>query len=202
MKISTSIAAAWWRGDKDQALAAIQGREIEWPLIIEKAFAYGKAAHLCWELETKITKKLPVIFKMPDNFRIVATEKKLYKQLNKDDWLSGVIDAVATGEINGQEVAILVDYKTGGKADRWQSCVYHYLVHQNNWWQENIGMPPSQFWYLSLDKLSGQTSTEMIKLTVPEKPEDYDSPDATTLTTGENFILTVLSEIKSELEIN
>lgn len=200
MKISASTAAAWWRGDKDKALAAIIGQEVEYPLIMEKAFAYGRAAHFCWELETKITHKLPVIFKLPQ-FEILGTEVKLYKQLNDDDWLSGIIDAIAKGKVNGKEIILLVDYKTGGKADRWQSCVYHYLVNNNKWWLENIGDQPDQFWYLSMDKRTGETRTEITKLTVPEKKEDYDTPDATTLTTGENFILTVLSEMKNELQI-
>lgn len=201
MKISTTIASAWWRGDKDRALAMINGREIEQPLIIEKAFSFGKGAHLCWELETKVTKKLPVIFKMPESFEIVATEKKLYKQLNDDDWLSGVIDAVAIGGAGDKQIIAIVDYKTGKKVDAWQSSVYHYLVDKNEWWAENIGKKPTHFMYLNLDKHTGETHTEIIKLTVPEKPEDYESPDATTLTTGENFILTVLSEIKSDLQI-
>lgn len=201
MKISASIASAWWRGQKDVALAMINNEEIQQPLIIEKAFSYGNGAHTAWEEETKITKKLPVIFKIKGDFRVVETEQKLYKKINEEDWLSGKIDAIAIGEVKGEKVAILVDYKTGGKVDRWQSCVYHYLVHGNEWWNENIGIPPSQFWYLTLDKHTKETSTEIIKLTVPEKPEDYDTPDATTLTTGENFILTVLEDIKNDLNI-
>lgn len=201
MKLSYSIASTWWRGDTEKALAMISNRDIEYPLIVEKAFAYGKGVHTAWELESKVTGKPPVIFKLPKSFKVIATEQKLHKQLNESDWLVGVIDCVAIGKINGETMVALIDYKSGGKTDSWQVCVYHYLVHQSEWWFENVGTPPTHFMYLTLDKKTKETTTEIIKLTVPEKKEDYDSPDATTLTAGENFILTVLNDIKTSLEL-
>lgn len=201
MKVSYTILSAWWKGDKDRALAMINNKEIEYPIKIHEAFGYGKGAHKAWQEETKVTGNFPAIFKIDNSFRVIATELKLRKQINEEDWLSGIIDVVAVGEINEQEIIVMADYKTGAKADRWQSAVYHYLIQNNKWWEENIKVQPKQFWYLSMDKADGTTSTEIIQLTVPERPEDYDTPDATTLTMGENFVQTVLDDMKNELNL-
>jgi hypothetical protein len=201
MKISVSIASMWWRGQKDVALSMLNNKDIEHPLYIEKAFSYGKGAHTAWEMETKQTGKLPAIFKLPDNFKVIATEKKITKKINETDWLSGKVDAVAIAKIQDKKVGVIIDYKTGSKSDRWQSCVYHYLMHNSPWWNNVVGVEPGLFIYCTMDKITGDTHNEIIKLTKPESAKDYDAPDATTLTTGENFILTVIEDIKNYLEI-
>ena len=202
MKISYSICSAWWRGDKDKAIRMLNGEDVEAPLKQERAMGFGKGAHFAWELESKATGKLPAIFKLPQ-FKVIGTEVKLYKKLGDSDWLSGVIDVVAKAHIGDDHIVMLGDYKTGHSSDIWQARTYHYLIHDSEWWNKNIpDYQPTQFWFLYLDKITGETSTEIVKLTYPETQEEWKLPEATTYTAGANYILTILQEMKAELGID
>lgn len=201
MKISYTICSAWWRGEQDQVRKMLMNEKVYYDIEREKAFAYGKGCHRVWELESQITGKIPAIFKLPQ-FKVLATEKKLYKQLTKDDWLVGVIDVIALGKVFDTEMLILGDYKAGSKGDDWQTGVYHFLTHDNDNLKPLLGdKKPTHFMYMSLDKTTGETKSDIIKLTYPEKEADWEIPDSTTYTKGLNFVHTVLSEIKDQLHI-
>lgn len=199
MRISYSICSAWWAGRKDEALAMIAGEDIVYEARRERAFGYGNGAHTAWELESRATRKLPIIFGNQD-IRVLAVERKLYKQLTKDDWLVGKIDWLGWHEKHNYLIA--GDHKTGMSHDNWQAPVYHFLCHDN----ESLHYPtsfmeynPAQFWYTGLDKITGKTYIDIVKLTYPETREEWELPDATTYTLGYNWVMTILSEIKNEL---
>ncbi|UOF78711.1 hypothetical protein [Caudoviricetes sp.] len=181
----------------------IAGEDIVYEARRERAFGYGNGAHTAWDLESKITGRLPVVFANQD-VKVVATELKLYKRLTENDWLVGKIDWLGIHEKIG---LIAGDHKTGTSHDNWQAPVYHFLTHVNirpeifpfDIDQKIKAVSPKQFWYTSLDKATNKTVVDIVKLTYPENQEQWELPDATTYTLGYNWIMTILSEIKSEL---
>jgi hypothetical protein len=199
MKISYSIASTWWQGDIDKALAMLNGENVELDLRTEKAFSYGQGFHKALELESKSTGKLPAIFKLPD-FEVIGTEVKLYKELPSGDILSGVIDVVATQAAN--KMIVLGDYKSGTHFDEMQANVYQVLVKDHPWWLANVGdIDPTHAAFLCLDKASGDTLNNFIHLTYPTTQEEWDLPNATSYTTGYNWIMTIIDDIKNNLGI-
>ena len=200
MRISASICSAWKRGDYSSALAMINNEDTPYDRNRERAFYYGRGAHKAWEEETKVTGKLPVIFKLPQ-FKVLGNEIKVYKQLTDEDWLVGKMDAIAEGELWGKKVHVIVDYKAGGKGDDDQVGIYHYLTHKHPDLTEQFGFNPEYFMYAFMNKLDGETHVEIVKLTMPENKFEWEAPMATTFTKGYNTAMTVLGEIKSHLGI-
>lgn len=206
MRISYSIAKKWWDGYKDEAIRMLNGEDILYPAKLERALGYGTGAHDAWQAEAKKTGWLPAIFNNPD-VRVVASELHLYKELRPGDWLSGRIDWL--GWHQKHKLLIIGDHKTGSGHDNWQVPVYHLLTHENLPYGTEKGllglgrrannMSPDQFWYTNFDKINGETSVDIVKLTYPETKEEWEAPDATTYTTGYNWILTVIDDIKNDL---
>lgn len=206
MRISYSIAAAWWAGRKDEAIAMINGEELTYEARRERAFGYGSGAHTAWEMEAKKTGRLPAIFGNQD-VRVLGTELKLYKQLRPGDYLVGKIDWLGWHE--KYKFLIIGDHKTGMSNDGWQVPVYDLLTRDNlpviNFLTaqgiRKKKQNPSQFWYTSMNKLDGSTAIDIVKLTYPETKEEWELPEATTYTKGYNWIMTVLDDIKNDLGI-
>lgn len=180
----------------------------------EKAFSYGQGFHKAMELESNITKRLPAIFNIPE-LSVIATEKKLYAELPSGDILSGVIDVVARHD--SDDMLILGDYKSGTTYKDMQANVYSYLVKHGYevnsagqakyadkriWWQEIAGdRDPTHFFFLTLNKKVGKTYNNIIQLSYPKTKEDWASPDATSYTYGLNWIMTIIDDIKENLDI-
>jgi hypothetical protein len=199
MKISFSIASAWWDGHQDQALAMLNGDDVTLDLKTEKAFSYGQGVHKALEMESLTTHRLPAIFKLPE-FEVIATEQKLYKPMPSGDVLSGVIDVVAKHPTNG--MIVLGDYKSGVNYKEMQGYVYHYLVKDHPWWIEHLdNADPTHVFFLTMNKHLNEAYVNISHLSMPKTQEEWDLPDATTYTTGYNWIMTIIDDIKNNLGI-
>lgn len=199
MKISYSIASSWADGHIDQALAMLNGEDVTLDLRTEKAFSFGQGFHKALEMESIVTKKLPAMFKLPE-FEVIGTEVKMYKDLPSGDILSGVLDVVAVHPSNG--MVVLGDYKSGTNFSEMQAYIYHALVMNHPWWVEHMGMlEPTHFFFLTANKVLNEGYNNVIHLTYPQNQAEWDAPDATTYTKGYNWVMTIIDEIKTYLEI-
>ena len=102
MYCSYSSASFWERGDRDTAIAMIQGRKTESNFYMER----GKIFHKKLEEESKKTKAMPTIWDYPTIVESQGVEKFFELELDKDlPWLKwrGVIDFVGKN--------MLVDHK-------------------------------------------------------------------------------------------
>jgi hypothetical protein len=203
MRISYSSAKAYWDGRVDDCLRIMTHQETALPIITElelkkvRGMAMGNGYHSAWELESKLTGKLPVIFKVPIELNVVATELKLNKELMNGDTLSGVIDAVL---INPDiPMVVLADYKSSLSYDPRQAETYQYLVYNNPQWIEAVGdFNPTHAMYLCLNKKTGEVENSLIQLSYPKTEEDWELPSSTTYTRGGNWILTIINELRND----
>lgn len=199
MRISYSIANTFFNGQYEKAVSMLRKEEIQHPIALERAFAFGSGFHFACEHESKRTHKLPAIFQTTDTLKqlaVVGTEIKLVKQLPNGDTLSGVLDGVAIN--TAQQLVIIYDIKTGNSFDPMQAYVYQYLVKDSDWWNTHIGnIQPELAFFLHINKQTGYTNTNIAKLSYPTTQAEWDAPERTTFTTGVNWICTIAEDIKA-----
>ena len=174
MRVSHSMLVAWENREFDAAIAMYLN-EPRPPVseVVENAMEDGSALHKAWEVETRATGNLPMIFggKHLEN---PEPEVKIVKRLNSWLTLSGVIDLR-----DGSE---LYEYKSGRAPARVYAKGHQHGVYQI------LDPRLTRANYYAFNQHTGEITYEIVHL----------RPD--TIKDTANWIITVSTEMKSTLE--